>query len=111
MPLDCWDREHHHCFDIIDKQTNSMLLVSTRISGLISSDACTEVKLSLMSVQVSMHVMMNHLIETKTLQESVEMLAAASGLDSTAVAPAMVEVAKLCGRELIRSHLRLVVHC
>ena len=87
-----------------------MLLVSTRIAGLISSDACTEVKLSLMSVQVSMHVMMNHLIETETLQESVEMLAAASGLDSTAVAPAMVEVAKLCGRELTRSHLRLVVH-
>ena len=56
LPLDCWDREHHHCFDVIDKQTNSMLLVSTRISGLISNNACTEVKLSLMSVQVSMHV-------------------------------------------------------
>ena len=107
---DCWDQAHYRCFDVIDKQTASMILVSTRISGLVSSNACVEVKLSLMSVQVSMHVMMNYLIATKTLQESVEMLAAASGLDSAAVAPAMVEVAKLCGRELIRSHLRLVVH-
>ena len=49
---DCWDQAHYRCFDVIDKQTASMILVSTRISGLISSNACVEVKLSLMSVQV-----------------------------------------------------------
>ena len=51
---DCWDQAHYRCFDVIDKQTAAMILVSTRISGLISSNACVEVKLSLMSVQVSM---------------------------------------------------------
>ena len=53
---DCWDQAHYRCFDVIDKQTASMILVSTRISGLISSNACVEVKLSLMSVQVRWHL-------------------------------------------------------
>ena len=45
------------------------------------SNACSEVQLALMSTQ-----------------ESVEMLAHSSGLDSTEVPPALLEVAKLCGR-------------
>ena len=50
--LDCWDQEHHKLLNVIDKETVSMMLVSTRIAGLISSDACTQVKLSLMSTKV-----------------------------------------------------------
>ena len=50
--LDCWDQEHHKLLNVIDKETASMMLVSTRIAGLISSDACTQVKLSLMSTKV-----------------------------------------------------------
>ena len=67
-------------FDIIDKATNSRCLVSTRIRGLVSSNACTEVKLGLMSTQ-----------------EAIELLAHGSGLDSVAVCPSMIEVSKLCG--------------
>ena len=92
---DCWDQAHYRCFDVIDKQTASMILVSTRISGLISSNACVEVKLSLMSVQVSVSmalITLDRVDRTNELQESVEMLASASGLDSAAVPPAMVEV-------------------
>jgi hypothetical protein len=65
--------------DIIDVDTHSRVLCSSRISGLITQS--TLVKLSLM-----------------TMEEAVELLSHASGLDDVEVSSAVVEVAKLCGR-------------
>jgi hypothetical protein len=60
------------------------VLLSTRISGLLSSSVCTEVALSLM-----------------TTQEAIELLAHGPGLDSEVISPTVVEVAKLCGRKYL----------
>jgi hypothetical protein len=81
-PIDCWDSMHHKLLDVIDKQTSSMLLLSTRISGLLAGSACTQVQLSLM-----------------TMPEAIELLAHGSGLDSAEASSHLVEVAGLCGRE------------
>ena len=67
-------------FDVTDKETDSRCLISTRIHGLVSSTACTEVKLGLMSTQ-----------------EAIDLLSHGSGLDSVAISPSMIEVSKLCG--------------
>ena len=75
---DCWDRDHYKYLNCIDQNTESRIILSTRIAGLIPRSACTEVKLSLM-----------------TTKEAVELLATAS--DSVAVSPSMIEVARLCG--------------
>ena len=77
---DCWDRDHYKYFNCIDQNTESRIILSTRIAGLIPRSACTEVKLSLM-----------------TTKEAVELLANGSGNDSVAVSPSMIEVARLCG--------------
>jgi hypothetical protein len=78
---DCWDRAYFKALDVIDRQSGSMLLLSTRIGGLIGASASAEVKLTLMSVS-----------------ESVQMLAHGAGLDSNVLSPSLLEVAKLCGR-------------
>ena len=74
------DQDHYKMFDIIDKASDARCLVSTRIHGLVASNACSEVKLGLMSTQ-----------------EAIDVLAHGSGLDSVAVCPSMIEVSKLCG--------------
>ena len=68
--------------NIIDRETTSKVLVSSRISGLIKGS--TEVKLALM-----------------TTAESVDLLAHGAGLDAEAIPPSLVEVAKLCGRYVL----------
>ena len=65
--------------NIVDTKTASKVLVSSRISGLVKNS--TEVKLALM-----------------TTEESVNMLAHASGLDAQEIPAELVEVAGLCGR-------------
>ena len=77
---DCWDRDHYKYLNCIDQNTESRIILSTRIAGLIPRSACTEVKLSLM-----------------TTKEAVELLANGSGNDIVAVSPSMIEVARLCG--------------
>jgi hypothetical protein len=64
-------------FNIIDQNTQSKVLVSTRISGLIRDS--NEVQLS-------------------SIEESVNLLAAAAGLDFASLPSSLVEVARLCGR-------------
>jgi hypothetical protein len=76
---DCWDAEHCRYLDVVDSTTSSKVLVSSRISGLLSGS--TEIKLALMSIS-----------------ESVEMLSHAAGLDSVELSASLVEVAKICGR-------------
>ena len=71
-------------FDVTDKETDSRCLISTRIHGLVSSTACTEVKLGLMSTQ-----------------EAIDLLSHGSGLDSVAISPSMIEVSKLCGKSVL----------
>ena len=64
----------------MDSAANAKMLISSRISGLVSD--CTEVRLSLMD-----------------MKESIGMLASAAGLDSAAdLSASLVEVANLCGR-------------
>ena len=75
MLLDCWSVETFKAFDIIDRETCSRILLSTRIAGLVSSNACTEVKLSVM-----------------TTREAIALLLNGAGLDAAAAPPAMVEV-------------------
>ena len=75
--------------NIIDRETTSKVLVSSRISGLIKGS--TEVKLALM-----------------TTAESVDLLAHGAGLDAEAIPPSLVEVARLCGRYLISLSLYLL---
>ena len=75
--------------NIIDRETTSKVLVSSRISGLIKGS--TEVKLALM-----------------TTAESVDLLAHGAGLDAEAIPPSLVEVAKLCGRYLLSLSLSLL---
>jgi hypothetical protein len=58
-----------------------MLLLSTRVGGLIGTGASTEVKLTLMSIP-----------------ESVQLLAHGAGLDSDILSPSLLEVARLCGK-------------
>jgi len=81
LAIDCWDRAHLKAFDVIDRQSGAMLLLSTRVGGLIGTGASTEVKLTLMSIH-----------------ESVQMLAHGAGLDSDILSPSLLEVARLCGR-------------
>jgi hypothetical protein len=76
---DCWDVEHCKYIDVVDPSAGSKILVSSRISGLLSGS--TEIKLSLLSIS-----------------ESVEMLSHAAGLDSAELSASLVEVAKCCGR-------------
>jgi hypothetical protein len=81
LAIDCWDRAHFKAFDVIDRQSGAMLLLSTRVGGLIGTGASTEVKLTLMSIH-----------------ESVQMLAHGAGLDSDILSPSLLEVARLCGK-------------
>jgi hypothetical protein len=76
---DCWDVEHCKYLNVVDPTTGSKILVSSRISGLLSGS--TEVKLSIM-----------------TVSESIEMLSHAAGLDSVELSASLVEVTKICGR-------------
>ena len=66
-------------FDCIDETTNSKLLVTTRIKGVLSGSA--EVQLELLSVA-----------------ESVELLLGVAQLDTAAAPNACLEIAQLCGR-------------
>ena len=76
---DCWHTEHFKMLNIVDVETSSRILVSSRISGLIKNS--TEVKLALM-----------------TTEEAVEMLAHGCGLDAQEVPAELIEVVGLCGR-------------
>ena len=74
-----WDKQHAKCFDVIDNTTESKLLVSTRIVGLLKNSS--EVKLALM-----------------TNEEAIDLLAHGAGLDFEEVPHAVAEVVALCGR-------------
>ena len=50
---DCWSAEHFNGLDVVDVSTESRVLVSSRISGLLSG---TEVRLSLFTVAESVEV-------------------------------------------------------
>ena len=76
---DCWHAEHFKMLNIVDVDTTSRVLVSSRISGLIKNS--TEVKLALM-----------------TTAEAVEMLAHGCGLDAQETPAQLIEVVGLCGR-------------
>ena len=91
---DCWDRAHFKALDVIDRQSGSMVLLSTRVGGLIGTGASTEVKLTLMSIP-----------------ESVQLLAHGAGLDSEILSPALLEVANLCGKGDRMRILRLTCFC
>lgn len=51
---DCWSTEHFNTLDVVDTSTNSKVLVSSRISGLLPGS--TEVRLSLFTMAESVEV-------------------------------------------------------